>query len=108
MQKTILRSFFAVLSVCLSATVAAQEHVISQKGKQFSPKALTMRVGESVNFKNDDNVYHNVFSLSKILTFDLGAMAPGQSRKVEMAREGVIDVECAIHPEMKLEIKVVK
>jgi plastocyanin len=108
MRKPVLNALFAILSAGLSAAVVAQQHVISQKGKQFSPMALTVKVGESVNFKNDDNVYHNVFSLSKVLSFDLGAMPPGQSRKVEMVKEGVIDVECAIHPDMKLQIKVVK
>lgn len=108
MQNPILEAIFVVFSLALSAAVAAQEHVISQKNSQFSPKTLTVKIGESVNFKNDDKVYHNVFSLSKPLSFDLGALPPGQSRKVEMVKEGVIDVECAIHPDMKLEIKVVK
>ena len=107
MRKRILVALFAVVGAGWCAPAAAQ-HEISQKGKQFSPKVLTVKVGESVIFKNDDNVYHNVFSLSKALTFDLGAMPPGQSRKMEMAREGVIDVECAIHPEMSLQIRVVK
>lgn len=108
MQKTILKAIPVILGMTLSAAAAAQQHAISQKNRQFSPQALTVKAGESVNFRNDDNVYHNVFSLSKILSFDLGAMAPGQSRKVEMVKEGVIDVECAIHPDMNLKIRVVK
>lgn len=108
MRDRALKWFLVVLGAAVPLAAAAQEHVVSQKNRQFAPKALTAKVGEPVNFKNDDSVYHNVFSLSKALSFDLRAMAPGQSRKVEMVREGVIDVECAIHPEMKLQIKVVR
>lgn len=108
MRNTIRRAAIALFAIALPGAAAAQEHGVSQKNRQFSPRALTVKVGESLNFKNDDSVYHNVFSFSKALKFDLGAMAPGQSGKVQTTREGVIDVECAIHPEMKLEIKVVR
>lgn len=108
MQNTTLKAVLVVLGTALSAAVTAQQHVVSQKNRQFSTKALTVKVGESVSFMNDDNVYHNIFSFSKILSFDLGAMAPGESHQVEMVKEGVIDVECAIHPDMNLKIRVVK
>lgn len=108
MRNAILQTAVLVLAMALPGASAAQEHSVAQKHRQFSPKALTVKVGESVNFRNDDSVYHNVFSLSKTLTFDLGVMPPGKSGKVQMKREGVIEVECAIHPEMKLDIMVVR
>jgi plastocyanin len=98
--------------LCLGATVCssglAQDHVVSQKDRQFKPQTMTVKVGESVIFLNDDIVRHNVFSLSKALSFDLGTFPPGQSRKIVPVKVGVIDIECALHPNMRLRIKVVK
>lgn len=90
---------------CFSATEAA-ESVVSQKNKKFEPLALTIKVGDSVNFKNDDSFNHNVFSLSDTKTFDLGSYPGGASKSIVFDKAGTVDVECAIHPEMKMTITV--
>lgn len=88
--------------------IAANEHIVIQKDKHFSVKILTVKVGDWVSFKNDDAFFHNVFSLSDAQSFDLGSHGQGQARRVQMAKEGTVDIECAIHPEMKMQIKVMK
>ena len=45
--------------------------VISQKGKVFDREALTIKQGESLVFRNDDPVTHNVFSRTKGNEFNL-------------------------------------
>jgi plastocyanin len=40
--------------------------------------------------------------------FDLGSYKKGEARTVTLAKEGTIEVECAIHPEMKMKIEVTK
>jgi plastocyanin len=78
----------------------AQTPRISQKNRTFIPDVLAVLVGQSVEFTNDDNLIHNVFSTSKARTFDLGKPRPGESRTVKFDRTGVVDVYCDIHEEM--------
>ncbi|MCR2745810.1 plastocyanin/azurin family copper-binding protein [Limnobacter parvus] len=84
----------------------ATEHVVEQKNKKFVVKQLNVTVGDSVSFKNSDDVNHNVFSLSDTKTFDLGSYPKGQARKVTFDKAGMVEVECAIHPDMRMEVNV--
>jgi plastocyanin len=92
----------------MSASAHTAEFEIGQKGKKFSQKELTVKVGDTVSFKNDDPFFHNIFSLSDTKTFDLGSFPQGQSKKVTFDKAGTVEVECAIHPEMKVTIEVKK
>lgn len=101
---------FAVTGfICLAcANALAQEFTVDQKDRHFSVKKLTVKVGDQVRFLNNDPFFHNIFSLSDIKTFDLGSYPQGQSRTVTFNTPGTAEVECAIHPEMKLIVEVVK
>lgn len=79
---------------------------ISQKNKTFIPDVLAIVVGQSVEFTNEDNLVHNVFSTSKARTFDLGKPRIGESRTVDFDRTGVVDIYCDIHEEMVATILV--
>jgi plastocyanin len=93
----------AVLGIALAA-----EHVVEQKGKAFTVPKLKIKVGETVDFRNSDPFNHNVFSLSDAKTFDLGSYPQGASKKVVFDKPGTVEVECAIHPDMKMLIEVEK
>ena len=97
-----------LVALCMSASARTAEYEIGQKGKKFSQKELTVKVGDTVSFKNDDPFFHNIFSLSDTKTFDLGSFPQGQSKKVTFDKAGTVEVECAIHPEMKVTIEVKK
>jgi plastocyanin len=97
-----------LVALCVSASAHTAEYEIGQKGKKFSQKELTVKVGDTVSFKNDDPFFHNIFSLSDTKTFDLGSFPQGQSKKVTFEKAGTVEVECAIHPEMKVTIEVKK
>lgn len=107
---------FAVLGVVAATALslvgilarAGEKHVITQKGKAFSASELTVKVGEVVAFKNDDDVAHNVFSVSKVQPFNLKMQQPGTENQVSFTSEGTIEVRCAIHPQMKLTVHVSK
>jgi len=97
----------ATLALALTAGHAfAAEQVVSQKNKSFSVKKLTVQVGDSVRFVNDDPFAHNVFSLSDTKSFDLGSYGQGLAKSVLMDKSGIVDVECAVHPDMKMTIEV--
>jgi plastocyanin len=73
---------------------------ISQRDEQFLPQVTAITVGSTVDFPNDDPFFHNVFSLSKARTFDLGRYPTGKSRSVTFATPGVVKVFCDIHSHM--------
>ena len=93
-------------AIGFSAAVLAAEHEVGQKNKQFSTEALTIKVGDSVKFTNNDPFFHNIFSLSGIATFDLGSYPKGESRSFTFETAGTVDVECAIHPNMRMVVTV--
>ncbi|MCG2592679.1 plastocyanin/azurin family copper-binding protein [Ramlibacter sp. XY19] len=98
------------LALCALSIGQAQagEHVVTQKGKAFSTKKITVQQGDSVRFVNDDPFAHNIFSLSDVKSFDLGSYGQGQSKAVVMDKAGTVDVECAVHPDMKMTVEVRK
>ena len=97
------------LLACLLATGAqAGEHTVSQKGKAFSQTSIKVKAGDSVKFVNDDAFSHNVFSLSEAKSFDLGTYAKGAAKNVTFDKPGKVEVECAIHPDMRMTVEVSK
>ena len=99
---------FVVLTAHTAIADAPKTHAVDQANKQFAVATVSAKVGDTVTFKNNDSVSHNIFSLSDAQSFDLGTYANGQSRSVKLEKEGVIEVECAVHPNMKMTIKVAK
>ncbi len=80
--------------------------VIRQREKQFDPPLTIVVKGTTVDFPNEDKIFHNVFSVSRPARFDLGLYKSGTQKSVEMKRAGVVDVYCNIHPEMVAKVKV--
>ena len=82
-----------------AARIAAGPQVtISQLQGRFLPKALQIDPGTTVRFENKDHVFHNAFSVSPARPFDLGSMAPGQSRTLRFDHPGTVQVYCEFHP----------
>ncbi len=80
---------------------ATRVKAIVQKDKRFMPHVLAVPVGATVEFRNDDEIYHNVFSLSKPNDFDLGSYRNGSVREQVFANPGVIHLLCNIHTSMQ-------
>jgi len=80
---------------------------VHQRDLQFSPALTVVTTGTTVDFPNDDKVFHNVFSFSEASKFDLGLYKSGTSKSVTFRRPGVVNVYCNIHPEMISKIKVI-
>jgi plastocyanin len=91
---------------CGCAAAAAAQHAIMQKGKVFSEATLTIKKGDVVVFVNDDTVTHNVMSMDARNEFNIGSQAPGVSTPVTFDKAGEFTILCAIHPRMKLVVKV--
>ena len=98
----------AGLLLFATASPAGQEYVVTQKGKSFSTKKLVVKVGDTVKFVNEDPFAHNIFSLSDVKSFDLGSYGQGNARTVSFDQPGMVEVECAVHPDMHLVVEVTK
>ena len=86
----------------------AADHEIVQTNRSFSKSEINIKVGDQLVFKNDDEVTHNVYSMSPGMGFDLKRQAPGASSTVPFMKEGTAEVQCSIHPKMKLLVHVSK
>src|SRR5207253_2844392 len=80
--------------------------VMDQRNETFVPHVLAITVGTTVDFPNSDRIYHNVFSLSKTKTFDLGRYATGRTQSVRFDKPGIVRVFCDIHSHMSAFILV--
>ncbi len=79
---------------------------LRQKNKTFIPRVLGIPAGSSVDFPNDDLIFHNVFSLSGPQPFDLGLYRTGQAPSRTFTQPGLYRVFCNIHPLMSALILV--
>ena len=68
--------------------------------KDFQPHVLTVPVGSTVRFPNEDTILHNVFSVSGKNRFDLGLYRKGDAREATLNEPGVVRVFCNVHHSM--------
>lgn len=106
MQKRMIAALAMAGILSWTTTAWASSHVVSEKNKMFSTSSLKIKVGDTVQFRNDDTVYHNIFSLSDVMSFDLGNYGPSEIRTVKFDKPGRVYVECAVHHNEKLSIEV--
>jgi plastocyanin len=89
-----------------AARKAPQRVMLRQRNKTFLPRVLAVQAGSTVEFPNDDDIFHNVFSLSTSTPFDLGLYRSGDTRSRTFTAPGVYRVFCNIHPQMSAFIVV--
>ena len=83
-----------------AAARAPRRFTLAQKNKTFQPRVLAVPVGSTVDFPNNDGIFHNVFSLSGPQPFDLGLYRAGETRARTFTAAGIYRVFCNIHPQM--------
>jgi plastocyanin len=79
---------------------------IRQTDEEFLPHLVAVTTGSTVEFPNDDLIFHNVFSLSRAGTFDLGRYPRGSSRVRVFTQPGLVKVFCHLHSHMSATIRV--
>lgn len=89
-----------------AGTGTAERAILRQHDERFLPHVLPIVRGMTVEFQNDDDLFHNVFSLSRTKEFDLGRYPRGVSRAVTFDRSGIVQVFCHIHSDMSAVILV--
>ncbi|KAA6456268.1 hypothetical protein DYQ86_26085 [Acidobacteria bacterium AB60] len=84
---------------------APAEHAqMNQTHLAFVPRVLVVQQGATVDFKNNDNVGHNVYwpaiSHNKKMAHNLGTWPMGQSKAFTFTDAGDVPLLCNVHPEM--------
>ncbi len=105
-------SLLVVLAVALVACSGRQNaapssettsgNTIVLQNFAFNPASLTVKVGDTVTFRNADQVPHHIV----VGTDDLGIQQPGQSVTWKAPSDGVYMLKCLIHPSMRGQITV--
>ncbi len=85
-----------------------QHPQLNQSRMLFHPLVLPVLAGATVDFPNNDDVFHNVFSYSQTREFDLGRYPRGQKKSVLFEKPGVVKVYCDIHSYMYAVILVLE
>jgi plastocyanin len=74
---------------------------MSQKNRMFYPHVLILPAGSSVDFPNQDNTQHHVYSFSPAKTFNLELYADKPEAPVVFDQPGVVELGCNIHDHMQ-------
>lgn len=88
------------------ASVAYDDPIIEEENKV---EELKLKVGDKIQFINRDEVSHNVSAkASDVVLFDVKLQDPGakNDKLIELKSKGEYTVQCAIHPKMKIKLKV--
>ncbi len=85
------------------APAAPQRTQVVQKELAFIPSLLAIRTGTVVEFPNEDDTYHNVFSFSAAKRFDLGRYRPEDKPVPAQTfdKPGLVTLRCDIHEHMR-------
>jgi plastocyanin len=123
----IVRPVSVVLLVLVAAAVAAAALALSQEGSgpsttgsalpagnetieisnfAYSPASVTVKVGTTITFTNEESVEHTATSNTEGL-FETGALGMGQSVRLKMNKVGTFSFHCSFHAFMRGTIKVV-
>ena len=83
--------------------------VLTQKDAMFHPHVLPVSAGTTVKWPNEDDIFHNVFSMSEPKEFDLGLYKGSPTNKVmTFDKPGRVDVFCSIHSAMHCVVLVIE
>ncbi|HWD38525.1 MAG TPA: carboxypeptidase regulatory-like domain-containing protein [Fimbriimonas sp.] len=80
---------------------------VDQRERTFIPHVSVITVGTTVQFPNDDTIFHNVFADYDAKKFDLGMYPQGRSKKMTFDKAGLVVLMCSIHPDMGAYLMVV-
>jgi len=114
-----MNSSILLLTFLLPSCALAKEILIIQKNKSFQLESsgspivnLEVNLGDVIRFRNNDEITHNVYSISSGNEFEIKVQRPGETGVVAIDpkkhKKGKMEVECAIHPQMKLLVNIKK
>jgi plastocyanin len=79
---------------------------VTMKNKAFFPHVVVVPVGGTVEFPNEDPIFHNAFSVTPDNKFDLDLYKKPKTGAWTFKAPGVVNVYCNIHPQMSAVVVV--
>jgi plastocyanin len=92
-----LRFAAIIVALAFPASAMAQTITVTVKNMQFTPAAVTVHVGDTVTWTNQDFVAHTTSSRGG--EWDI-KLAPGKTDSVVMETSGSFAYHCRFHPNM--------
>jgi plastocyanin len=92
-------------SASASSSASGGQVEIKMQGFQFAPKSTTVKVGQKVEWVNQDNTDHNVTAGSGA-DFKSKDFGQGSSFEFTPTKAGTIKYECTLHPGMTATLNV--
>lgn len=80
---------------------------LTQKNKIFEPHVMVVTKGSTIDFPNEDYIFHNVFAEYNATKFDLGMYPHGQTRSHRFDAVGTVSILCNMHAEMSAFVVIV-
>jgi hypothetical protein len=89
--------------------IPAEPVTIDQRGCMYTPRVVGVRVGQVLQIKNDDDLLHNVHSLSaRTNSFNVGQPIAGMVNRFRLKdEETMLRLSCDLHTWMKAYIGIV-
>ena len=90
----------SMLSACAQdAERDARTHTVAIQGFQYAPTSITVALGDTVVWQNQDIVPHTATANGRGL--DTGSIGPNASRQYLANTKGTYEYDCTFHPTMK-------
>jgi plastocyanin len=86
------------------AAAATQDQAVTIKDFAFSPQVLTIPVGTTVTWTNEDTTQHTVVAKDKAFASDI--LAQGDTFSFTFDTPGTFDYICSLHPNMTAQVVV--
>lgn len=93
-----------VTALAVSGLALAADQAVVMDNLSFAPTTVTVDVGDTVTWQNNDNVSHTATADDG--SFDTGTISTGQSDAVTFDTAGTFPYHCAIHPAMTATVVV--
>jgi plastocyanin len=89
---------FCVAAAFMSAPARADEIVVTIENFTFSPQTVTIRPGDTVIWKNGDDIPHSVVEQGR--AFRSPPLDTGDAFSMTFTELGEVDYYCGFHPMM--------
>ena len=87
-----------LLLLAATGVALAADQSVAIQNNAFSPSSVTVNVGDSVTWTNNDNVPHTATADDD--SWDTGNLANGASESITFSTAGEFPYHCEVHPNM--------
>ncbi|MFC0543640.1 cupredoxin domain-containing protein [Kutzneria chonburiensis] len=94
------------LTVLAPAPATAATQAVTMAQYAFAPATITVHVGDTVTWTNQDQAPHDVTTTSAPVPLHSPTLSTGQSWTYTFSQPGTYAYICSIHPDMKAQITV--